>query len=63
MTKYGELGEAWFDSEETPNGVPVIVRRLCSMITAMEIELRNEEFTHDEAIRIICAWLKGGCRC
>jgi hypothetical protein len=53
---------AWYrEQPEGPGGLPVDIQSLCSLICAMEIGLCDEEFTHKEAVELICAWLQGGC--
>jgi hypothetical protein len=55
------LVDWWREQPEAPNGMPGHIKSLCSVICAMEIGLRDEEFTHTEAVQLICAWLQGGC--
>jgi hypothetical protein len=56
------LAEWYREQPSAADGMPADIRSLCGVICAMEIGLREEEFTHDEAVRLICAWLQGGCQ-
>jgi hypothetical protein len=44
---------------DAPDGMPRFARDEASLICALDIALREEEFTRDESIRLIEAWLQG----